>query len=127
MENDPLFDKGLKIRKEMLGADYVDASFKNAGEFALPFMRFVTAYAWGAIWGREGLPRKTRSLINLALLTALGRPRELKTHIRGALNNGCTRDEIREVLMQTAVYSGIPAGVEAFRAAREAFAELDRE
>lgn len=119
----PNFERGLEIRKATLGADYVDTAMKNADDFNLPFQELVTEYCWGAIWGREELPRKTRSLLNLAMLTALNRPHELKMHIKGAIQNGVTREEMREVFMQAAVYCGVPAGVDAFRVAREVFAE----
>jgi 4-carboxymuconolactone decarboxylase len=121
-----LRDNGLAVRKEVLGAEYVEKSFKSADEFNLPFQELVTEYCWGAIWTRPGLDRKSRSILNLGMLTALNRSHELKLHIRGALNNGLTRDEIREVFLQTAIYCGVPAGVEAFRCAREVFAELDK-
>ncbi len=123
MKTDEMFEKGLTVRKEVLGAKHVEASFAKADEFSMPLMEFVTRYCWGEIWSREGLPRKTRSLLNVAMLAALNRPHELRTHVRGALNNGCTKEEIREVLLQITVYCGVPAGVEAFRVAREAFAE----
>jgi 4-carboxymuconolactone decarboxylase len=123
---DEMFDKGLANRRAVLGAAHVDAAMQSADEFNRPFQELVTTYCWGEIWGREGLSRKTRSMLNLAMLTALNRPHELKTHVRGALTNGVSRDEIREVLMQAAIYCGIPAGVDAFRTAREAFDELDR-
>jgi 4-carboxymuconolactone decarboxylase len=118
-----LFEEGLAVRKAVLGEDYVNRSIANADDFNRPFQELVTEYCWGAIWTREELPRKTRSMLNLAMLTALGKPHELKLHLKGALRNGCTPVEIREVLMQAAVYAGIPAGVDAFRVAREVFAE----
>lgn len=117
------FDKGLEVRTDVLGKDYVEKSMRTADEFNMPFQEFVTEYCWGACWGREGLPRKTRSLLNLAMIGILNRHQELKLHIRGALRNGATKDEIREVFIQLAVYAGVPAGVEAFRLAREVFAE----
>jgi 4-carboxymuconolactone decarboxylase len=119
----PNFERGLEIRKATLGADYVDASLKQADDFNRPFQELVTEYCWGAVWGREELPRKTRSMLNLAMLCALNRPHELKMHIKGAITNGVTQDEIREVFMQAAIYCGVPAGVDAFRVAREVFAE----
>ena len=119
-------DNGLQIRKEVLGETYVANALKNSDEFNKPFQELVTEYCWGAIWGREGLPRKTRSMLNLAMLSILNRPHELRAHIKGAITNGVTRDEIREVLMQVACYAGIPAGVDSFRIAREVFAELDK-
>jgi 4-carboxymuconolactone decarboxylase len=124
--NDELFQRGLEIRKSVLGAEFVEKSIASADDFNMPMQRLVTEYCWGAVWGRETLPRKTRSLLNLAMLSALNRPHELKMHIGGALRNGVTRDEIREVLLQVAIYCGVPAGVDAFRVARETFAELDR-
>jgi len=113
------FDDGLAVRREVLGADYVDRAMAGADELTRPLQELVTEYCWGAIWTRPGLPRKTRSLVNLAMLTALNRPHELKLHVRGALRNGCTRDEIREVLLQTAIYCGVPAAIDGFRVARE--------
>jgi 4-carboxymuconolactone decarboxylase len=120
-----LFEKGLKVRREVLGAEHVDTSLKNADDFNRPMQEFVTEYCWGEIWNRPGLDRRTRSFINLAMLTALNRPHELRVHVRGALNNGLSKDEIREVLMQTAIYCGVPASIDSFRVAREVFAELD--
>jgi 4-carboxymuconolactone decarboxylase len=120
---DSLFDKGLAVRKDVLGAEYVEASIKNADDFNRPLQELVTEYCWGAIWTREGLPRKTRSLLNIAMLSVLNRPHELELHLRGALRNGCTKDEIREVLLQVAIYAGVPAGVDSFRTARKVFAE----
>jgi 4-carboxymuconolactone decarboxylase len=122
-----MFDDGLAVRKAVLGEEYVNTSIANADDFNRPFQELVTEYCWGAIWTREELPRKTRSMLNLAMLTALGKPHELKLHLKGALRNGCTPVEIREVLMQAAVYAGIPAGVDAFRVAREVFAEVEAE
>ena len=113
------FDDGLAVRREVLGADYVDRAMAGADELTRPLQELVTEYCWGAIWTRPGLPRKTRSLVNLAMLTALNRPHELKLHVRGALQNGCTRDEIREVLLQAAIYCGVPAAIDGFRVARE--------
>jgi 4-carboxymuconolactone decarboxylase len=120
-----MFDKGLAVRKDVLGAEYVENSIKNADDFNRPLQELVTEYCWGAIWTREGLPRKTRSMLNLAMLATLNRPHELELHIRGAIRNGCTRDEIREVLLQVAIYAGVPAGVDSFRTARKVFAEDD--
>ena len=118
-----VYKKGLKIRRAVLGRKYVDASIKAADDFNRPFQELVTEYCWGAVWGRPGLSRKTRSLINLAMLTALNRPHEVKLHIKGALNNGVSKDAIREVLLQTAIYCGVPASLDSFRIAREVFAE----
>jgi 4-carboxymuconolactone decarboxylase len=125
MNNKEVHDKGLAIRREVLGGAYVDAALKAADDFSRPFQEFITEYCWGAIWGRPGLPKKQRSIVNLAMLTALNRPQELKIHIKGALKNGCTKEEIMEVFLQTAVYCGVPAAVESFRTAREAFKELE--
>ena len=120
-----LFEKGLKVRKEVLGETYVEAAFANADDFTRPMQEYATEACWGAIWGREGLSRKTRSIINLSMISALNRPHELKLHVKAALTNGLTRDEIREILLQIACYCGVPAGMDSFRIAREAFKELD--
>ncbi len=114
-----MFDRGLQTRREVLGADYVDASLARADEFMMAFQRITTEWAWDYVWNRPGLDRRTRSLLNLATLTALGKPAELKLHVKGALTNGVTVAEIKEVLLQASVYCGIPAGLEAFRAADE--------
>ena len=110
---------GLQVRREVMGDAFVDRALGNATAFSQPLQDFVNEHAWGSVWNREGLPLKTRSLITLAALTALKCPQELKGHVRGALNNGCTVDEIRETLMHCAVYAGVPAAMEAFRAAQE--------
>lgn len=120
-----LFEKGLRIRREVLGAQYVDKSLSEADDFSRPLQELVTEYCWGTIWSRPGLSRKMRSLINLAMLTALNRPHEVRIHLKGALNNGCSREEIMEVLLQAAVYCGIPAAVDSFRLARQVFTELE--
>ena len=120
------FDKGLQVRTAVLGKDYVEASMKSADDFNRPFQELVTEYCWGAVWGREELPRKTRSMLNLAMISILNRPHELRVHIKGALVNGVTKDEIREIFMQVAIYAGVPAGVDSFRIAREVFAEIDK-
>ena len=122
-----VFERGLEIRKSVLGKEFVEKSLASADDFNRPMQELVTEYCWGAVWGREGLPKKTRSMLNLAMLCALNRPHELRMHLRGALRNGVTRDEIREVLLQVAIYCGVPAGVDAFRTAREVFAEVDAE
>jgi 4-carboxymuconolactone decarboxylase len=122
--NKELFDKGLQVRREVLGAEYVDAAIKNADDFNLPMQEWVTQYCWGDVWNRPGLDRRTRSLLNLAMITALNRPHELKLHIKGAIRNGVTKDEIKEVFLQTAVYCGAPAAIDSFRSAREVFNEL---
>lgn len=119
------YDKGLKLRKQVLGAEYVERSLANADEFSRPMQDLSTEYCWGYVWGRPGLELRERSLINLAMISALNRPHELKLHVKAALNNGVTREQIREVLMQVAVYCGVPAGIDSFRIAREAFAEVD--
>lgn len=124
--NDELFERGLAIRKAVLGAEFVDKAIASADDFNRPLQRLVTEYCWGAVWGREELPLKTRSMLNLAMLCALNRPHELKTHIGGALRNGVTREEIREVLLQVGIYCGVPAAVDAFRVAKEALAEWDK-
>jgi 4-carboxymuconolactone decarboxylase len=113
------YDQGMKARREVLGDEYVDRALSAASAFSEPMQILVTENCWGEIWTREALPRKTRSLVTLAMLAALKAPTELKAHVRGALRNGCTVEEIREVLLQAAVYCGIPAGIEAFRAAKE--------
>jgi 4-carboxymuconolactone decarboxylase len=118
------FEKGLRIRREVLGADYVDRSLNAADDFNREFQQLVTEYCWGAGWGREALSRRDKSLLNLVMLGALNRGTEFKLHLKGALTNGCTRDEIKDALIQLAIYAGIPAGVEAFRLAREVFNEL---
>ncbi|HET7094407.1 MAG TPA: carboxymuconolactone decarboxylase family protein [Thermomicrobiales bacterium] len=123
--SEDLFATGLKIRREVLGDEYVDRALENVDDFNRDFQRLVTEYCWGATWGREGLSRKQRSLNNLCLLAALNRPHEFEIHVRGALRNGCSVDELRETLLQIAIYAGIPAGVEAFRIARKVLAEYE--
>ncbi len=122
-----VYDRGMATRREVLGAEHVDRAVAAADSFDAPMQDLVTEYCWGAIWGREGLSRKTRSMLNLAMLTALNREHEFKLHVRGALRNGVSRDEIREVLLQAAVYCGAPAAISAFRQAREAFDAFDAE
>jgi 4-carboxymuconolactone decarboxylase len=117
------YETGLRIRREVLGAEYVDKSISTADDFNRPLQELVTEYCWGAVWGRPGLSRKMRSLINVAMLTALNRPHEVKLHLKGALNNGCSKEEIAEVLLQTAIYCGVPAAIDSFRVAREVFNE----
>lgn len=119
------YRKGLRIRREVVGDEYVDAALANAGELGAPLQDLVTEYCWGAVWGRPGLERTTRSLINIAMISALNRPQELRTHIRGALRNGCTPEEIREVLVQVAAYCGFPAALDGFRTAQEVIAAAD--
>ena len=118
-------DAGLATRREVLGAAYVDKAVATADDFNSEFQELLNTYCWNDIWNRPGLPRPTRSLLNLAMLTALGKVPELKLHIRGALNNGVTKDEIKEVFLQAAIYCGVPSAVEAFRSAREVFAEVE--
>ncbi len=122
--NQELFDRGLKTRREVLGADYVDAAIAKADDFSMPMQELVTQFAWGEVWNRPGLDRRTRSLLNLAMLRALNRPHELKLHVRGALNNGVTKDEIREVFLHASIYCGAPAALDSFRNAKEVFVEL---
>ncbi|MDR6957096.1 4-carboxymuconolactone decarboxylase [Pseudomonas brassicacearum] len=110
---------GLDMRRQVMGDAFVDRALGNATDFTQPLQDFVNEHAWGSVWSREGLPLKTRSLITLAALTALKCPQELKGHVRGALNNGCTMEEIREALLHCAVYAGVPAAIDAFRAAQE--------
>jgi 4-carboxymuconolactone decarboxylase len=124
--SEDLFETGLEIRRAVLGRDYVDGAIAAADDFNRPMQELVTEYCWGAVWGREELPHKTRSMLNLAMISILNRPHELKAHIKGALTNGVSRDEIREIFMQVAIYAGVPAGVDSFRIAREVFAELDK-
>jgi len=125
--NKEVFERGLEIRKSVLGKEYVEKAMANADDFNLPLQELVTEYCWGAVWGREELSKKTRSLLNLAMLSALNRPHELKVHVKGALRNGVSRTEIREVLLQVAIYCGVPAAVDSFRVAREALTEMDNE
>ena len=119
--NKKLYDDGMKMRKAVLGAKYVDNSMAGAAndEFMMAFQDITTEYCWGYAWTRPGLDRKTRSMLNLAMLTALKAPHEIKLHVKGALTNGVTVEEIKEVLLHATVYSGIPAGLEAFKAAHE--------
>lgn len=117
------YERGLEIRKSVLGAEFVENSINNADDFNRPMQELVTEYCWGAVWGRDGLEKKTRSMLNLAMISALNRPHELKMHIKGALGNGVSKEEICEVFLQVAIYCGVPAAVDAFRTAREAFEE----
>ncbi len=121
--NQELFEKGMKVRREVLGAEYVDKSIASATPFTRDLQELVTQYCWGEIWNRPGLSRRERSLINLAMLTALNRPHEVKLHVVGALNNGLKPDDIKEVLMQTAIYCGVPAALDSFGVAKAVFAE----
>jgi len=120
-----LFDKGLEMRRAVLGAEYVNRSIANVDEFNKPFQKLVTEWCWGEVWTRPGLDKKTRSMLNLAMLTALNRPNEVRLHVRGALNNGVTKAEIQEVLLQTCIYCGVPAALESFRIASEVIKEMD--
>jgi 4-carboxymuconolactone decarboxylase len=118
-EMSELFDRGLQTRRAVLGAEYVDGSLAGADGFMMAFQQITTEWCWGYAWNRPGLKRKTRSMLNLAMLTALGKSAELKLHVKGALANGVTADEIKEILIHATVYCGIPAGLDAFRAAHE--------
>ena len=120
-----LFEKGLEMPRAVLGAEYVDRSIANVDEFNKPFQKLVTEWCWGEVWTRPGLDKKTRSMLNLAMLTALNRPNEVRLHVRGAINNGVTKAEIQEVLLQTCIYCGVPAALESFRIASEVIKEMD--
>lgn len=124
--NTKAFEEGMAVRREVLGSEYVDRAMATADPFTRELYDFVTEWCWGAIWTRPGISRKTRSLLNLAMLTALNRPHEIKLHVRGSLNNGVTREEITEVFLQAGVYAGVPAAVDAFRVAKEVFDEIDK-
>jgi 4-carboxymuconolactone decarboxylase len=119
----PLYERGLKVRKEVLGDAYVDNAINSADEFSRPLQEYLTAHAWAASWARPGLEKKTRSMLNLAMLTALNRGHEFRIHVKGALNNGVTKEEIREILIHSAVYCGAPAAMDSFRIAKEVFKE----
>jgi 4-carboxymuconolactone decarboxylase len=120
------YDKGLEIRSAVLGEAYVDKALTDADDFTKPLQDLITEYCWGAVWGRTELPLKTRSMLNLAMIPILNRPNELRTHIKAALTNGVTRDEIREIFLHVAIYAGVPAAVDSFRIAQQTFAELDQ-
>ena len=120
------YEKGLGIRRAVLGAEFVDNAIATADDFSRPLQELVTEYCWGEVWGRPGLDRRTRSLLNLAMLSALNRPHEIKLHIRGAIANGLTKEEIREVFLQVAIYCGVPAAVDSFRIAKEVFKEMGK-
>lgn len=122
-----LFDKGLQIRKEVLGKEYVEKALAAADAFSMPLQEMATETCWGYIWGREGLGRRDRSVVNLAMISVLNRPHELRTHVKAALRNGLTKEEIAEVFLQVGCYAGIPAAVDSFRIAKEAFAEYESE
>lgn len=119
------YEEGLAVRRAVLGDEYVEKSLRSANELTRPMQELVTEYCWGEIWTRPGLDRKTRSFLNLAMLTALNRPHEIRLHVIGALNNGVTREEMMEVFMQSAIYCGVPAALDAMGVAREVFAEID--
>ena len=125
MEDRKRYDEGMKTRRAVLGDAHVDRSLKNRNKFNEPFQDLITRYAWGEVWSRPGLPRKTRSLLTLAMLVALNRTEEFRMHLKAALSIGVTRDEIQEVLLQAAVYCGVPAANSAFHAADEVFEHLD--
>lgn len=122
--NRDLYDQGLKVRRAVVGDTYVDASLKNADDFSMPMQELVTQYCWGDVWSRPGLDRKGRSLLNLGMIAALNRPDELATHVRGAINNGLSKEEIREAFLQVAIYCGMPAGLGAFKVARQVFKDM---
>ena len=125
MKRDDVYEKGLNIRKEVMGAANVEARLKASTEFMQPLQTMISKWAYGEIWGRDELPRKVRSMLVLAMMAALNRPKELRVHLIGAVNNGCTKEEIREVLLQVAIYCGIPASLDAHMLAQEVFAELE--
>jgi 4-carboxymuconolactone decarboxylase len=118
------YEQGLQVRREVLGDAHVERSLAQVSDFSRPIQEFVTEYCWGEVWSRDGLPRATRSLINIAMLTALNRSHELGVHVRGAINNGVTEQEIQEVLLQTAIYAGVPASLESFRIAEGVLKEM---
>ena len=126
MDDKQRFDGGMTIRREVLGAEYVDRNMANADEFSMAMQDLTTRYCWGDIWARPGLDRKQRSMLNLAMIATLNRPHELKAHVKGALTNGVTKDEIKEIFLQVAVYVGVPAGMDSFRIAKEVFAEMGK-
>ena len=124
MPDEQMHETGMTIRKEIFGAEVVDKRMASAGEFGAPLQRMINQYAYGEIWGREAIPRKMRSLLAVVMMCAANRPQELRIHLRGAITNGCTRDEIREALLQVAIYCGIPASLDAHNIAMEVFAEV---
>ena len=125
--SDEKYVQGMTVRREVLGDEYVDKAISSATDFTKPLQDLVTENCWGEIWTRSAIPKKTRSLITIATLAALKAPTELKAHVRGALRNGCTVEEIQEVLLQATVYCGVPAGVEAFRAAKDVIEAWEKE
>jgi len=126
MNDDQRREAGMKVRREVLGDEHVDRAVSSTTDFNREFQDFITRNAWGEIWTRPGLPRHTRSLLTLAMMVALNRPEEFRMHVRAAVNNGVTRDEIKEVLLQTAIYCGVPAANSAFHVAAEVFAEAEK-
>jgi 4-carboxymuconolactone decarboxylase len=124
--NRETYNRGLEIRSAVLGDAHVSKALADADEFTQPLQQLITEYCWGAVWGRDQLPLKTRSMLNLAMIPILNRPNELRLHIKAALTNGVTRDEIREIFLQVAIYAGVPAAVDSFRIAQQVFAELDQ-
>lgn len=126
-ERSEKFERGLKTRREVLGSDYVDSSLEKANDFNWDLQKLTTEWCWDEIWNRPGLDRKSRSLLNLGMISALNRPHELKLHIRGAINNGVTRDEMKEIFLQVGVYCGVPAALDAFRTAQQVFDEMGSE
>lgn len=125
--DNPRFKQGLAVRREVLGAEYVDKSVQSVDDFMVPMQKMTTEWCWGEVWTRPGLDRKTRSIINLAMLTALNRPHEIRLHVRGALNNGLTVAEIQEVLIQACIYCGVPAALDAFKVAKEVIDQVAAE
>jgi len=123
--NKELYEQGQKVRREVLGNEYVDNAAKNTTDFNRPFQELINEYVWGTLWSREGLDRRTRALINIGMLTALGRTEEVKIYLRAAPNIGVTKEDVREVLMQTAIYCGIPAALDSFRIAEQIFKEME--
>ena len=121
-----MFEKGIAKRRKVLGNEYVDKALASADEFGADLQKLITEYAWGEVWNKESLTDKERSMVNLGMIAALNRPHELKLHIKGALNNGLTKDQIRDIFLQVTVYCGAPAGIDSMRLAREVFAEIDK-
>lgn len=122
-----LYEKGLEVRKSVLGEDYVNKSIAGADPFTRTMAEWSTAYCWGALWTRPGFDRRSRSIVNLAMISVLNRPHELKLHVKAALKNGLTKEEITEIFLQVAVYAGVPAGMDSFRIAKAAFEEFESE
>ena len=118
------YERGRAVRSAVLGEEYVNRALANADDFTKPLQDLVTEYCWGAVWGREELPLRTRSMLNLAMISALNRPHEIKAHVKGAIHNGLTKNDIQEVFLQVAIYVGVPAAVDSFRLAREVFQEM---